>query len=353
MVRRFHHRIGRAVVSAAMVLALGLVSVAPTFAAGVQLNATLQPARISLDDAAQLGITLQGPQAGEPPLPQVDGLTFTPVGQSSSSESINGVTSASVSLTYRVTAARPGRYTIPAIHFQGASTAALSLQVLPPRVGAVGAVVPARPLPQPALGAGTTSSPTVLGRQSAGRRAFAQLILPKQQLYVGELMPVEIKAYFRSDLGVNLDGPPTLQSDAFTVSNLSSNPQQSQERIGGVDYTTLSWFSALVPIKNGSYALALELPATLRIHEAPSDTFQMPDLAKLFDQGGFDSSFFDDTNLQSLLGHDVRAVRDAQGALHEHQSIATTDRGATTGIFRRRGLVSNRESRQCLNCRRR
>jgi hypothetical protein len=132
-----------------------------------------------------------------------------------------------------------------------------------------------------------------------------QLILPKKQLYVGELMPVEIKAYFRSDLGVNLDGPPTLQNDAFTVSNLTSNPRQSQERIGGVPYTTLSWFSAVVPIKNGDYALALQVPVTLQIHEGADSSLQMPDLAALLGNAGFDSSFFDDANLQSLLGRVV------------------------------------------------
>jgi len=286
--RRFHDQIGSAAVLAtlAAVLTLGLAGAPPAFASGVQLNATLQPSRISLDEAAQLGITLQGAQAGEPKVPQVDGLTFTPISQSSTSESIDGVPSESANLTYRVSAARPGRYTIPAIHFQGASTAPLSLDVLPARAGAaVAAASPGRPLPP--------------------STAFVQLIPAKKQLYVGELMPVQIKAYFRSDLGVNLDGPPTLQNDAFTVSNLTSNPQQSQERIGGVPYTTLSWSSAVVPIKNGNYALALQLPVTLQIHEGPDSSLQMPDLAALLGNAGLDSSLFDDTNVQSLLGRDV------------------------------------------------
>lgn len=302
-VRRLHHRLRRAAAlgALAILLVLAATDAASAFPSSVQLKATLQPAQISLDQAAQLDITLQGTQAGEPRLPQVDGLTITPIGQSSSSESINGVTSASVSLTYRVSAARPGRYIIPAIHFQGASTAALSLQVLPPRAGGAGASS-APPLPPPALGTRTSMA---TGHSGADRTAFVQLILPKRRLYVGELLPVEIKAYFRSDLGVNLDGPPTLQSDAFTISNLTSNPQQSQTQIGGIPYTTLSWYAALVPIKNGSYAPALELPVTLQIHEASSDALPLPDLDKFFDQGGFDSSFFDDSTLQSLLGREI------------------------------------------------
>jgi len=308
ILRRFHEQIGSATALAtlAAMLALGLAGAPPAFASGVQLNATLQPSQISLGEAAQLSITLRGAQPGAPEVPQVDGLTFTPIGQSSTSESINGVTSASVSLTYRVTAAQPGRYAIPAIQFQGARTPALSLDVLPAQTGAAGAAAaPGHFLPPPAVGGGTTPSSTVSDHQSAGRTAFVQLIVPKAQLYVGELMPVEIKAYFRSDLGVNLEGPPTLQSDAFTVSNLTSNPQQSQVRIGSVPYTTLSWYSAIVPIKNGDYALALQLPVTLKIHEAPDSSSQMPDLAALLGNAGLDSSFLDDANLQSLLGREV------------------------------------------------
>ena len=89
------------------------------------------------------------------------------------------------------------------------------------------------------------------------------------------------------------------------MSNLTDTPQQSQERIGGIAYTTLSWFTGLVPIKNGSYTLALELPVTLQIPQQPDTSMQLPDLDSLFGNGGFDSSFFDDANVQSLLGHDV------------------------------------------------
>jgi hypothetical protein len=307
ILRRFHEQIrsATALATVAAVFTLGLAIAAPAFASGVQLNATLQPSEISLGEAAQLDITLQGAQPGRPQVPQVDGLTFTPIGQSSTSESINGVTSESVSLTYRVTAAQPGRYAIPAIEFQGARTTALSLDVRPAQAGGPGAAAsPGRPLPPPAVGAGTTPSRADFDHQSTGRTAFVQLIVPKTKLYVGELMPVEIKAYFRSDLGVNLEGPPTLQSDAFTVSNLTGNPQQSQERIGGVPYTTLSWYSAIVPIKNGDYPLALQLPVTLKLHEALDSSSQMPDLAALLGNAGLDS-FFDDANLQSLLGREV------------------------------------------------
>lgn len=272
-------RIGRVAALALAAALTFILSISPAaFASGVQLNASLQPSRISLDGAAQLDVTLQDVQAGTPSLPQVKGLTFTPMGQSSASESVNGVTTASVSLTYRVTATTPGRYTIPGIRFQGSSTAPLTLEV---------------------SAAGTPADSGAANQVPSGT-AFVRLIAPKRKLYVGELLPVQIKAYFRSDLGVNVDGQPALQSDAFTLSNLSNTPQQSQEQIRGVAYTTLTWFTALVPIKNGEYPLTLELPVTLQGQAAPT-SLQMPDLASLFGKGGIDA-LFDDSALQSLMG---------------------------------------------------
>jgi hypothetical protein len=131
-----------------------------------------------------------------------------------------------------------------------------------------------------------------------------RLLVPKKEIFVGQMVPIQIKAYFRSDVGVNLDGLPTLSNDAFTISNLTNNPTQSQESIHGITYTVVSWYSAVVPIKSGNYTLGLELPATLQIQQSTAAT-QMPDLEALLDKGAFGDSPFDDSALQSLLGRVV------------------------------------------------
>jgi hypothetical protein len=287
--------------------AFGLAGTRSAEAAGARVSAALQPARITLDGAAELKLTLEGGQSAHPTLPEVPGLTFTPTSESSSYELVNGVATASESLTYQVTAVRPGNYAIPAIRFEGAGTQPLMLDVLPGQGAARGAATASSAtssgasLPPPTIGGNTTPSGTASEGQSAGQAAFVRLLVPKQQIYVGQRVPVEIKAYFRSDLGVNLDGPPTLRNDAFTTSNLSDKPAQSEESIHGVPYTVVSWFSSIVPIKSGDYSLGLELPVTLQIHQDRSAA-GFPDLEALLNKGAFGASLFDDSDLQSLLG---------------------------------------------------
>lgn len=284
------------------VLSGGLAYASPAHAAGLQVSAALHPSRISVDAAAQLEITARGDQSGEPALPKVDGLTFRPVEQASSFQSVNGAVTSTVRHVYQVTASRAGIYTIPAIQFRGGRTTPLVLEVVPTRPGARGAQrLPGASLPPPPIGAASAQPGASSAEPTGGRDAFVRMSVPKQQLYVGELMPVGFKAYFRSDIGVNLDGPPAIESDAFTISNLTHTPVQSQELIRGIPYTVLSWSSGLVPVRDGSFSLTFQLPVTLQIQERVT-TDQWPDLAEMLAEGGLDSSFLNDSGFKSLLG---------------------------------------------------
>jgi hypothetical protein len=286
----------------ATVLCGGLAYAPPAHAAGLLVNATLHPSRISIDAAAELEITARGDQSVEPALPKVDGLTFRPVEQSSRFESVNGAVTSTVSHVYQVTASRAGIYTIPAIQFPGARTTPLVLEVVPAQPGARAAQrLPGASLPPASIAAASRQPGASSAGPTGGRDAFVRMIAPKKQLYVGELMPVEFKAYFRSDIGVNLDGPPAVESDAFTISNLTHTPVQSQESIDGIPYTVLSWSSGLVPVRDGSFSMTFQLPVTLQIEQrATSD--QSPDLAEMFAEGGLDSSFLNGSSFKSLLG---------------------------------------------------
>ena len=256
-------------------------------AAAAQVTASLEPASIALGESAQLTVTISGSQNAQPTLPTVSCLEFTPVGQSSSYQSINGAVTANVSLIYQVTPDRPGTFTIPAIRVAGGgSSRPLALQVLK-RTGN-SAASPRSRLP----------SPNVPSRQdetavnAKGEMAFLRVVLPKQELYVGELVPVQVKAYFRSEMSASLNGLPTLSSDAFTLNKLDDKPAQTQEVIGGRPYTVLTWSSALAAVKAGDYPLDLEMPVLVRVQQRGrrgGNPFQ-----QFFGNSGFDDSFFDD-----------------------------------------------------------
>ncbi|MCU0788303.1 MAG: BatD family protein, partial [Verrucomicrobia bacterium] len=275
---------GVAVLFGALALSVG--------AAQLRLNvsATLQPAQIGLNEAAQLAVTVHGRQNGQPELPRVDGLQFTPVGQSSSFQSINGAMTASVSHLYQVSATRAGTFTIPSIRVGNAATQPLSLQVVPQN--GVASRSTGRALPPPDVD--WSSAPSDRNHPADSQPAFLKVIAPRHELWVGELMPVQIKAYFRSGMSASLNGLPALSSDAFTMTKLTDNPDQSQEIVGGIPYTVITWPAALSAVKAGDYTLNLELPVLVRVQERAARGARRDPFDSFFGGSPFDDSFFND-----------------------------------------------------------
>jgi hypothetical protein len=212
----------------------------------------------------------------------VPGLEFVSVGQSSQMESINGVTSSTTSETYQVIPRRAGKFSIPPMS-QGAK--ALVLYVTPG-----GATSGNNSLPPPASSA-LSAGPTSLSKDGT---AFVRLRLPKRDLYVGEVVPVDIQVGVRAGLAASISGLPTLNGDAFMLNKLSTTPEQAQEIIGGQPYTVLTWHSALAVVKPGDFPLSVETPLTVKMRAA---TRRMPGLP----QGMFGDSMMDDAFSDSFF----------------------------------------------------
>ena len=106
-------------------------------------------------------------------------------------------------------------------------------------------------------------------------QAFLRLVIPKHILHVGELVPVQIKAYFRGGVQARINGLPTLSSDAFTLNSLDDKPAQTQENIDGQPYIILTWNTALSAVKAGDLfaesgaARALDRPRESRSAARP------------------------------------------------------------------------------------
>lgn len=265
---------------------LTLVTSIPIWAAGVQVSASLQPEQIGLDEAAQLTVTAQGSQVSQPALPSVDGLQFAPMGQSSSFQFVNGSASSSVSYTYQVTAMRTGSYRIPPIRVGNASSQPLVLRVIQQAGGGQGGT---SSLPPPNVNWPQNNTP----QNSNGELAFLRVVAPKHQLYVGEVMPVQIKAYFRSGMSASLNGLPTLSSDAFTMSKLTGQPAQTQELVEGTPYTVVTWPAALSAVKEGDYSLNMELPVVVRLKQRSTRNQRQDPFGSFFGDSPFDDPIFD------------------------------------------------------------
>ena len=103
--------------------------------------------------------------------------------------------------------------------------------------------------------------------------------------YVGQAVPVTVRAYFLNGTGVTLNGSPRMVSDGFTLSDVADKPRQTETEIGGLPYTELVWTGVLTAVKAAATSPAIELPTSLSYVE-PSSTQTSP--AGGEDDGGED-----------------------------------------------------------------
>ena len=215
--------------------------------ASVEVSATLNVLSFPLDRAAALSITVTGARSSKPQMPEVEGLRFHQRGQSTQMTSVNGSFSASVTSLFHVEAFRVGNFTIPAIEVvtnEGTvTTSSISFEVTTPSQTAVSP-------PQVPSGSSAT---TRLRSGEADKVAFLRVILDKEKSYVGEIVPVQIKVYFRDGIKADLNSLPQLQGEGFILQQLAREPEQAREVVNNSRYTVLSWQSALSGIKDFLY----------------------------------------------------------------------------------------------------
>jgi hypothetical protein len=280
-----HHTLRRAIIVTLSIL----VATAFGWARAANVTATLDSSETFLGEAAQLTVTIQSQSSEAPQIPAVNGLTFQPVGQSSQIEIVDGAMSANVNYLYAVAASRYGTFIIPPIKVadgpDAAQSPAITLKVVQRTGGtSAGANSPNRnALPAPTVNADNEDIHSS-ARNSFG---FLRLVTPKREFYVGEMAPVELKAYFRAGVELRVDGLPTLNSDAFTMNKLGNQPLSSQEVIQGARYTVFTWPTAITAVKAGNYEMSVEIPVTVTMRQRP----QRPHGGDPFGDDAFDAMF--------------------------------------------------------------
>jgi hypothetical protein len=272
---------------------VGLVLIAElAFAApaGTALQ-SIEPSTIALGGSAQLTITSIGSEMPAITPPMVPGLEFLAVGQSQQVQIINGVTSARTTVTYQVIAQQAGVFSIPSA-LPGAEPVVLTV------TGGAGSA-PNAQVPggfsQGSQAQPSSSLPAGSARQGASGAAFVRLRLSKHELYVGEMVPVDIQVGARDGMVASLNGPPTLNGDAFTLSKLPENPSRTEEIVDGKPFIVFTWHTALVAVKPGTLSLTMDTPLTVRVR-APG----RPD-GGFFSGSGFED-LFNDPAFQNFFG---------------------------------------------------
>ena len=207
-----------------------------TLAAAATFTASLDRDTIAVGESATLSLRFEGGVPAEvPAVPNVPGLSIAGIGQSSQFNFVNGQSSSTVAYNFLVRAAQPGDYTIPAV-----------------RVAVDGQTLASQPLKLKVLKSGETTP----GSQIVGQNAFLKLSATKNDVYLGEALPVEIRLYARQG---NLKQPPHLNQEGFTVGKMVQQPQ-TKTLIGNQYYSLLVYKTFVIPAKTGKLALG---PATL------------------------------------------------------------------------------------------
>ncbi len=275
-----------------VIISLALSALVPisVLAGNIAVQARLQPTEFAMDQNGRLTVTINGASSAEVDGPKGDGLQFFSRGQSTSMQWINGKSSSSVSYTYLVQATRPGTHTIEPITVtvdgKTYKTRAITCKVRP---------AASSPVPPSGHQGGRavqppSSSSTRLRSGEADRIGFMRVKPAKENVYAGELVPFTVKAYFRQGMRVTIKSNPRLTNDNFILESLDDKPVQSEEVIGGVPYTLLTWHGAVSAVKQGTFPLEMELDTSLLVRshrQRPSSMFGSP----LFDDPFFDDFF--------------------------------------------------------------
>jgi len=274
-----------------------LLSAAPAIADDPLVYTTIQPAQITLGESARFTITNLGDGAAPITMPVVSGLQFEIVGHTRQIELINGTTLPSSSIVVRVTPQMAGIFSIPGVT---PKSPPVVLQVNPPP-GSAGAPRPANspsPSQLPILAGGSVPKGVHLTEDGS---AYVRLGVPKREVYVGEVVPVEIEVGMRSGFVTQFNGPPKLTGDDFTLNNsLLREPERSEKMIDGQAFVLLTWHSAFSVVKPGSFPLSAEVPLKVKIRTQSRQESALDDkFGDPFWQNFFGPSVRKDINVES------------------------------------------------------
>ncbi len=232
-----HERAGRvallALVAALLWLALPAVTLAANFTAALDRD------NIALGESATLTLSVVGNELNNPPtVPPIANVNIGGPSVSQQSSFVfngaNSQTTHQVSYAYSLTPTQVGEYVIPAISV----------------------VIDGQPFTsQPAkLTVTKAAAPT-----ANPKTIFLKLVIPKTEVYIGEILPLEIQLYLAEQ--IHLSEMPHFNEQGFTLGKMLQ-PTQSATVMNNQRYEVVSFKTCVVAAKVGNIDLG---PASVAV----------------------------------------------------------------------------------------
>jgi hypothetical protein len=210
--------------------------------AAAQFTAALDRDSVIVGEAVSLTLKFEGgAPRGLPAIPPIPGLQIQNVSQSASTSIVNGQVTSAQMYTLTLVPQQPGTFTIPA----------LSAEV-------EGQKLTSQPVTLKVL----QNDPSTPPPEFADKLAFLWLVVPRKEVFVGEVFLVEMRLYWRGQIS-NAQIPP-LSGEGFTASKFVEG-QRFQRAVGSVPFMVVPLQIALTPIKTGTLPVG-PLSGSLVVH---------------------------------------------------------------------------------------
>ena len=249
----------------------GFISSATVFADSPSVTAVLSNSEAAVGETVELQIRVTGSGAKLPERIAVDGLEIHQTGTSQRYEMNNFNLSQSVTYTYTILPMKAGKFKIPAqpVDVSGKSlrTQELVLNVTD------------------SSGRSARSNPKGAPQSAVDPRkiGFIELLVPKRQAYVGEIIPVEIKVCLNPRVRFQQVEPPEINAQGLTMQKFDKSTR-NMETIGGATYDVTTFKTAIAAARTGKFEIpALESKAVALLARRDSSNRNTPRRRSPFD----------------------------------------------------------------------
>ena len=229
-----------------------LVLCCPSMLIGASFTATLDRDTVAVGESAVLSLKFEGGQPTQMPSPpSLPNLQVAGGGTSRNISIVNGQYSSTISQEFSLTPMQPGQYTIPAMRAeiggQVLTTPALKLTAVKPGASANGG--------------------------TGDRLAFFKVIVPRKEVYLGEVCEVQFQVYVREGVAnaenilqsfESYSGCPIKAEDVTLLK--TAHAQHRRMQVGNAIYYVATLVTSLAPVKPGTVSIgSMDVNLTLQL----------------------------------------------------------------------------------------